>query len=132
MATESTQESAMHKKRRATHAQVIEVADLLRLHCITSGPGFALYEDGWDDRKIVAALDFDCAESTVASIRRDILGDLTKKNHDATDMIRAIARLNVLEEQHNELTKHIGLLLLELKINHGISVNSALLPDDAS
>jgi hypothetical protein len=142
MTTDQQPESAMTKKRRATHVQVIEIADLLRAKCHSGVDGTAVYDYGWNDLRITEAVDFDCAESSVAGIRRDLIGDLYKTSGNgatsgeilglAIKIKEAQNRIDQLEQEHNDLTRQIGLLLLELKINHGIKVESQLVASNDS
>jgi hypothetical protein len=142
MATEQQPESVMTKKRRATHVQVVEIADLLRAKCHSGVNGTAVYDDGWNDLRITEAVDFDCAESSVAGIRRDLIGDLykTSGNGATSEEILGLAikireaqnHTYQLQQEHNDLVKQIGLLLLELKINHGIKVESQLVASDGT
>lgn len=141
MTTEQQPESAMTKKRRATHVQVIEIADLLRAKCHSGVDGTAVYDNGWDDLRITEAVDFDCAESSVAGIRRDLIGDLYKRgngvssdelHHMAVEIQQMRERMMSFEDRHTDLTNQIGLLLLELKINHGIKVESHLIAPDGT
>ena len=85
------------KRRMLGYDQVVQLGDELRKHCIPVD-GYAVYEEGWDDHKLVQLMGGEqkCSVSSVAHLRQKLIGRLRdhstgKPNVD--ELLDRIARL---------------------------------------
>lgn len=63
------------KARKLTYAETFIVGDAVRKYCKLEGK-YAVYEEGWDDDRVVAELGGTFTTNNVAGIRRQLIGPI--------------------------------------------------------
>lgn len=94
---------------KASRKQIVQINDLLKEHLTTSGD-LCTYHEGWDDKRIAGTISPDLPVASVASVRREIYGNLiyakggpSKANHELREAFLEMA------VRFNHLCKAISL-----------------------
>jgi hypothetical protein len=83
-------------KTSLTHAVVVQLGELIKAHCTRQPDGTARYSDGWNDERIVEAMQGRINIGHASRLRRALIGDFVKqpKRNTLPDLI---ARVEALE-----------------------------------
>jgi gas vesicle protein len=134
----------MITRQVASHEQVIEIYDQLRLVLKKIGDNKVEYIEGHSDETVAQKIG--CAVSSVINIRRMKFGNFNErlpnsveerlKEASADIMTRVAAyqrdinqRIDLLQQRHDELQMKYDKLCLELSLNHRANVRHLMLGD---
>lgn len=89
--------------------QIFAVGDMIRKYCKLDEHGFAVYDDGWDDARILQCFisEFPITITNVLRLRRDLVGDMRRgSKSDTVEDIAMLRRRLFLLEQWATKRKH--------------------------
>lgn len=86
----------MSKPRKMTHFQAVLLGEELKKHCKTVD-GMAVYDEGYDDRKVAALVDANMSHLSVAGLRRAMFGDLKMGRPGEPNIKELLKRIEALE-----------------------------------
>ena len=100
------EEKTRQKPNKLKQFETVKLSDLLRKHCTTVN-GFAVYEEGWNDQRIVKELEaqFKINETNVGNLRRVMIGVFppSEKTGGKASNVELIRRLEAAEKELNAL-----------------------------